>query len=176
MFEAYVDAMRRSFDFNGRMRRYDFWCHQLFTGVFCLSAALMDGRLPSSLDWHKGFLFTLCLLAHTPSVLAAATRRLHDVNKTGWVQLFHIVPAGSLYVLYLFLQPSDEIVKRFGPPSGNVATDVEIELASALAGSDDVFLAGIDKLEQLVRLRIEGVVDDDEYMMMRAKILEIIRR
>lgn len=175
MFEAYVDAMRRSFDFTGRMSRADFWCHQLFTGVFCLSAALLDGKLPTSVDWHTGFFFTLCVFGHIPSLLAAAARRLHDVDKTGWVQLFHIVPAGSLYVLYLFLKPSDEGANRFGRPPGNVDAHVADELADALSVSDDVLVAGIEKLEQLSRLRAEGVVDEEEYQKMRARILEIIR-
>lgn len=176
MFEAYVDAMRRSFDFDGRTSCADYWCHQLFAAVFCISALLLDGRPSETGEWGGGILFTLCLLVHIPAFLSSGARRLHDINKTGWLLLFSFVPGGAFYLLYQFVRRSDEGANRFGPSPWDVDTNLERELVSTLNGSDDVVLAGVEKLERLVRLRAEGVVDEEEYARMRARILEIIRR
>ncbi|MBX3581655.1 MAG: DUF805 domain-containing protein [Rhizobiaceae bacterium] len=175
MFDAYINALRRSFDFHGRTALGDYWSFQLFVAIFGMSVLLFDWRISG--EWNTtGILFTLFLVAHIPAGLSSGARRLHDVNKSGWMQLIYIVPGGVLYMLFLLFQPSEEGANRFGPPIDYDGSATERELIAALDRSDDVMFAGIEKLEQLARLRSEGVVDEAQYLQMRSKILEIIGR
>ena len=48
-------------------------------------------------------LFQIILIIPTLSILV---RRLHDVNKSGWLILFSFFPLFNLYLLYLLVQPS----------------------------------------------------------------------
>ena len=51
-------------------------------------------------------LFSLATLV--PSI-AAATRRLHDTNRSGWWQLIALVPVVGLIVLIVFLAQEGKI-------------------------------------------------------------------
>jgi uncharacterized membrane protein YhaH (DUF805 family) len=56
-------------------------------------------------------------LALLVPLLAVGCRRLHDTNKSGWWQLFWLIPvAGWLVLIIFFALPSDTDENRFGPP------------------------------------------------------------
>lgn len=55
----------------------------------------------------------VALLALILPLTAAATRRLHDTNRSGWFQLLNLVPLGNLYVLYLHVQDGTSLNNRF---------------------------------------------------------------
>ena len=51
-------------------------------------------------------------------LLAVGARRLHDTGKTGWWQMFVLIPvAGWLVLLIFFLVQGDPKTNRFGPPA-----------------------------------------------------------
>jgi uncharacterized membrane protein YhaH (DUF805 family) len=79
-------------DFDGRATRSEYWWFVLF--VVLVSAAI------SVVSHSLGTLFSLAVLV--PS-LAAATRRLHDTNRSGWWQLIALVPVVGLIVLIVLL-------------------------------------------------------------------------
>lgn len=59
---------------------------------------------------------TLALLI---PLLAVGARRLHDSGKSGWWQLFVLIPlAGWLVLVIFFLVPGDPKKNRFGAPPG----------------------------------------------------------
>ena len=40
--------------------------------------------------------------------LSVGTRRLHDMNKSGWMQLLWLIPIfGWVYLIYVLAQPGD---------------------------------------------------------------------
>ena len=50
-------------------------------------------------------------------LLAVGCHRLHDSNKSGWCQLFLLIPvAGWLVLIIFFIMPGDADHNRFGPP------------------------------------------------------------
>ena len=50
----------------------------------------------------------LVFLATLLPGLAFGARRLHDINKSGWNQLWVLIPLlGAIYLIYLYVQPSD---------------------------------------------------------------------
>ena len=66
-----------------------------------------------------GILKGLVTLALAVPLLAAGARRLHDTSKSGWWQLFVLIPlAGWLVLLIFMLLPGETDENRFGPPPG----------------------------------------------------------
>ncbi len=92
----FTDSVQTCFtkyaDFNGRASRSEYWW-------FALAVALGCGIL-SAIAPAAYFIFALGTLV--PSV-AAATRRLHDTNRSGWWQLIILVPIVGFIVLLVFL-------------------------------------------------------------------------
>lgn len=90
-------------DFNGRASRSEYWWFALFIVLGDLVLSFVGHGMP--------MLFGLATLL--PSI-AAAARRLHDTNRSGWMQLILVFPLlGWLVVLYFLVQEPKE-PNRFG--------------------------------------------------------------
>jgi len=90
-------------DFNGRASRSEFWWWVLF--VFLVSAAT------SIVSTVVSGLFSLSVLL--PNI-AVAARRLHDSDRSGWLQLVALIPLiGLLLMIYWCVQESKD-PNRFG--------------------------------------------------------------
>jgi uncharacterized membrane protein YhaH (DUF805 family) len=94
-------------DFEGRATRPEYWWFFLFILVVSLALSMVSSVLSG--------LFSLATLL--PSI-AAATRRLHDTNRSGWWQLIVLVPLIGLIVLIVFLAQEG---KPSTAPSGSIA-------------------------------------------------------
>jgi uncharacterized membrane protein YhaH (DUF805 family) len=93
--DAIKSCVAKYADFNGRATRSEYWW--FFLAVLLASAI-------ASIIAIK--LYVLISLVTLLPMLAVGTRRLHDVNKSGWWQLLALVPFG-VFVLFLFLaQPT----------------------------------------------------------------------
>lgn len=90
--EAIKVCLRKYADFTGRASRPEYWWFVLF--ILLVSAATSYVSQTLSAVWSLAMLL--------PS-LAAATRRLHDTNRSGWWQLVGIVPIVGWIVLLVFL-------------------------------------------------------------------------
>lgn len=110
---SFVDAVKLCFtkfaDFEGRAKRPEFWWFVLF----CVVGSLVLGIVSSYVSWA----FSLATLI--PS-LAVGARRLHDVNKSGWLQLLGLIPIlGWIYLIYVCAQPGDAADNQYGAPPSN---------------------------------------------------------
>lgn len=90
-------------DFNGRASKSEYWWFALF--------AFVAGVILSAINRNIAALFYLgVLIPH----IAVAARRLHDTNRSGWMQLIALIPLiGWLIVLYFLIQDPKE-PNRFG--------------------------------------------------------------
>jgi uncharacterized membrane protein YhaH (DUF805 family) len=79
-------------DFSGRAGRSEYWWFFLFVILVGAAASVVSDTL--SVLFYLGVLL--------PSI-AAATRRLHDTNRSGWWQLISLVPVIGTIVLIVFL-------------------------------------------------------------------------
>jgi uncharacterized membrane protein YhaH (DUF805 family) len=79
-------------DFQGRATRSEYWWFFLFIILVSAATALVSDKLSG--------LFSLAVLV--PSI-AAASRRLHDTQRSGWWQLISLVPVIGVIVLIVFL-------------------------------------------------------------------------
>ena len=98
----FIEAVKIVFskysDFNGRASRPEFWWWMLF--VFLASLGF------SAISESLSFLFSLATLI--PSI-AVTTRRLHDINLSGWWQLIGLIPLlGWVVMIYWCVQPAKE--------------------------------------------------------------------
>jgi len=111
------NAFKNTFNYQGCSTRSEYWYFILFSVIISIITNIIDykcvmhGFFPAvGLTW---------ILIYSIVVLSLTTRRLHDINKSGWTQLFFLIPiAGSLIVLYFLVQPTqkskycDNIIKE----------------------------------------------------------------
>jgi len=88
------------FCFEGRMSRRDYWTYFLPAFVLCL--------IP-----YIGWILFLALLLPT---LGATARRLHDVGKTGWLNILWFIcpPIGPIIVLLMCIKEGDADSNKYG--------------------------------------------------------------
>ena len=107
---TFVESIKTCFskyaDFNGRASRSEFWWWVLF--VFLVSAAT------SIISNVVSGLFSLGVLL--PNI-AVAARRLHDTDRSGWLQLVALIPLiGWILMIYWCVQEGKD-PNRFGSSS-----------------------------------------------------------
>ena len=110
---SFTDSIKLCFakyaDFSGRAKRPEYW----WFALFCVIGSLLLEAVGSGVSW----LFSLITLL--PS-LAVGSRRLHDLNKSGWMQLIWLIPLlGWIYMIYLLVQPGDASDNQYGSPPAN---------------------------------------------------------
>ena len=85
-------------DFNGRATRAEFWWFTLFVTLAAAALAYLNESLTN-----------VFLVATLLPFLAAGSRRLHDIGKSGWWQLFLLVPIGGFVLLgSLWAKPTND--------------------------------------------------------------------
>ena len=94
--QAVQVCLRKYVDFEGRAARPEFWWFALFQLVVMVVAALL-GRT----------VYTIVALALVLPSLGVGVRRLHDIGKSGWFLLLHLLPIiGILVLIYFWVQPT----------------------------------------------------------------------
>ena len=85
-------------NFSGRASRSEYWWWALFVGLTFLALGIFSDIVP--------VLFFLAVLV--PG-FAVGTRRLHDIDKSGWFQLLNLAPLiGWAILAFWAAQPSRE--------------------------------------------------------------------
>ena len=79
-------------DFTGVAARSEYWWFVLF--LVLLSA------VATRLSWAASTIISIATLL---PLLAAGTRRLRDTGRSGWWQLFILVPVAGIIVLAIFM-------------------------------------------------------------------------
>lgn len=164
---AYLDAMRRYFDFSGRATRTQFWLFSLTVLVLGIAAIVLDTAL---LGASKPSLFTwLVYFPHLIPSIAVTIRRLHDSDKSGWWILLGIVPRVGVVALIVFgCMPSSSGRNRFGAAGEQHAAASAVVAATALTTPQGVSM--LDQMEKLTALRASGAIDDAEFQRMKTHL------
>ncbi len=92
--------------FSGRARRSEFWYWNLFIFIGALCALTFDNLVLQNMDQTP--IYSIFILATALPGIAVTTRRLHDVNRSGWWQLILFTGIGIFLLLYWELQPSQD--------------------------------------------------------------------
>jgi len=93
-------------DFSGRASRSEFWWFVLAQLVVLIVASLI----------HR-FVYGIAALGLLLPALAVGARRLHDIGKSGWLQLLMLIPIVNLVLIYFYVQPSQPETNPHGAPA-----------------------------------------------------------
>jgi uncharacterized membrane protein YhaH (DUF805 family) len=106
--ESIQTCFRKYATFEGRAARPEYWWFVLFLVLTQVVAEMVSPTLSG-----------IFVLATLLPAIAAAARRLHDINRSGWWQLIGFIPLiGWIVLIYWMCQPGKE-PNRFGPaPQG----------------------------------------------------------
>ena len=92
---TFIDAVKICFikyaDFKGCASRPEFW----WWALFCFIASIALQIINDNLSWSF-------LIATLLPYIAVTTRRLHDTDRSGWLQLIAIIPLVGLIVLIVW--------------------------------------------------------------------------
>ncbi|HUV99163.1 MAG TPA: DUF805 domain-containing protein [Gallionella sp.] len=101
--ESIQTCFRKYAEFNGRASRSEFWWWILFIALISFAAHLIGQTVGA-----------LAALATLLPNLAVTSRRLHDINRSGWWQLVGFIPlVGWLIMIYWCTQGSS-VQNKFG--------------------------------------------------------------
>jgi uncharacterized membrane protein YhaH (DUF805 family) len=98
-------------DFNGIATRSEFWWFTLFLWVASMMINFFGGSVLS-------FVFSIGTLV--PSI-AVGARRLHDTDRSGWLQLLWFIPVIGWILLIVWLAQEGK-TNRYGAPAEAVPT------------------------------------------------------
>ncbi|MEI7712649.1 MAG: DUF805 domain-containing protein [Rhodospirillales bacterium] len=85
--------------FRGRAKRSEYWYFVLFCGLVASMAGIFDSTMSNDI----GVIGAIWHLATILPTIALATRRLHDVDRSGWWQLLWFIPVIGWVVLLVWL-------------------------------------------------------------------------
>lgn len=132
--------------FSGRASRSEFWYSMFFVTLISLVLGAVD---PTKVI---GGIWGLAILV--PS-FAITARRLHDTNRSGWLQLLSMFfPIGTIALLIWYCQSAD----------GQSAVVNK-------ASSEPTDMVSLDVLERLAKLQASGAITEEEYATEKRKIL-----
>jgi len=95
--ESIRTCLTKYFDFDGDASRSEYWWFVLFI--------IVVGFALAAVSRHLSGMFSL--LTIVPAI-SAATRRLHDTNRSGWWQLIALFTViGTLVLAYFLVQEGD---------------------------------------------------------------------
>jgi uncharacterized membrane protein YhaH (DUF805 family) len=113
------------FSFKGRIGRAQWWVVQLaFAVVYVLNDLILeiDGQSNTYLACVLSML--ILMLVGLWVLLAANTKRFHDIGKTGWWQLIAIIPLAGFWIAFVLgFGRGDPDVNRYGSNQGNLGRD-----------------------------------------------------
>ncbi|HSV58797.1 MAG TPA: DUF805 domain-containing protein [Variovorax sp.] len=102
--QAVQVCLRKYVDFEGRASRPEFWWFALFQLIVMVVAAMLGQTV-----------YTIVALALVLPSLGVGARRLHDIGKSGWFLLLHLLPIiGILVLIYFWVQPTQAEGNTYG--------------------------------------------------------------
>lgn len=124
-FEAVAKCYRKYFVFKGRASRAEYW--------WCFAAAFLFAwplRLAETEEgnWFAilSFIYFILTLSVAMPLLAAWTRRMHDVGKSGWSWLFVFVPiVGWILLLRWTTKEGSPVANKYGEPDNHPYVQVK---------------------------------------------------
>jgi len=112
MLAAVKTCLEKYTDFTGRAARPEFWWFYLFSMIVMIAATILDWILSFAIGISIfQFLVSLALIAPQ---LAAGARRLHDTDRSGWLQLLSLTIIGIIPLIYWLCQPGTQGQNRYG--------------------------------------------------------------
>ena len=118
--------LKNIFNFKGRASRWEYWGGGVLGGslIVFLATFIYLFTYSTLFDFIMSVLYLYIIFAG----FSCTVRRLHDVGKSGWNILWAIIPFGIFYLIYLYVQPSEQKNNSWG----EVSIHAKIESTSEL--------------------------------------------
>jgi len=95
--DAVKSCLSKYATFSGRSRRSEYWWFYLFYTLVVIAGVIIDAVLGTD-----PILYVLTALGLFVPTLAAAIRRLHDIDKSGWWYLVGFIPLVGFIILIVW--------------------------------------------------------------------------
>ena len=110
--EAIVVCLQKYATFSGRASRAEFWYFALFQVLVGIVSGIIDSTFFPTTDGPLNWIGTVLLFL--PGV-AVACRRLHDCDKSGWLQLLMLTIVGLIPLVVWWATRGTSGDNRYGP-------------------------------------------------------------
>ena len=108
--ESIITCYKKVFNYRGRASKSEYWWFQLYFTLF----AILTFYIVETHTFGQ-VLFVLWVFNNLP-LLSVAVRRFHDMNKSGWLVLWSLVPfIGAFIVLIMLAGDGTKGKNKFGP-------------------------------------------------------------
>lgn len=111
--EYYTQAFKQFADFSGRTGLKPFWMFVAINLVISIVVSFV-----STLIFMPFLSFLYWLAVLIPSI-SITTRRLHDIGKTGWLQLILLIPLIGLIIMIILCIKESEGDNQYGSKPTN---------------------------------------------------------
>ena len=102
------------FNFNGRGSRSEFWWFYLFATLCGFVGSVWDASMGDTSG--SGMMYWISIIATFFPSIAAGSRRLHDLGKSGWLQLLAITVIGLIPLIIWMASEGEKKKNKFGQP------------------------------------------------------------
>ena len=103
--------------FYGRASRSEFWKFILANFILLLIIATPVSLLSRDIAFLIELIMALYLLVIFIPGMALSTRRLHDINRSGWWLLLYLIPyLGAIALFFMFITEGDYLANSYGNP------------------------------------------------------------
>ena len=108
--------LKKYADFSGRASRSEYWWFYLLIIIVYAVAMIVDSVIGTDQAFGPyGIVMAISMLALLIPSLAAAVRRLHDTDRSGWWLLIAFIPLiGAIVLLVFFVTQGTTGSNRFG--------------------------------------------------------------
>lgn len=116
----YLFCLKNYTNFSGRANRQEYWMFVLFNFIFAALALILDNVLGTALSFtgnvlHYGWFYMLYILATFIPGIAVFVRRMHDIDKSGWMILLSLIPCiGGIWLLVLLITEGTTGENKYG--------------------------------------------------------------
>lgn len=126
----YLKVLKQYADFNGRARRKEYWMFALISSLISWAIQIIGLVLKIEILTYLPIIYTLAVLI--PS-LAVAVRRLHDIDKSGWMICIVFIPLiGAIWLIVLLCKEGTQGQNKYGADPKNPVNELD-EIGTAQA-------------------------------------------
>ena len=173
--EAIKSGFNNYLNFNGRASRseYNYWF------LFCIIlGALAEFINPINYSYDGSYLgggvlgWVLTAVLFLPG-LAVNVRRLHDINKSGWNNLWYLTIIGFFPLTYwLFFKAGDNHSNSYG---NNPLSSLDVSSGSDLSkNTNDVVKIDLEiELKKYKKMLDDGLINQDDYEAKKNELLNL---
>ena len=109
--------------FKGRASRSEFWWFYLFTVLLSWGGSIVGASTDSEIG--ADVVSTGISLIFLVPVIAVGSRRLHDINKSGWWQLILLTGIGAILLIIWWAKEGTKEINEYGEPILTNATEAQ---------------------------------------------------